>query len=363
MTLRETEASRDMPKVAFVLPSYAGGGAERVVLNLIGLADRARFLPTLVVLDPHGPLSGCLPDSVPVIELGHVSLRASLPALVRTLRRLEPEFIFSTFTHVNLPLLAARPLLRRARLVVREANLPSANLPRMPWPYAFRKGFRQLYPAAHAVIASSRCMRDELIALGVPSARISILHNPVDDSALRRAALPLQRMPGPGLRFVASGRLHRQKGFDRLIDVMDQLPADSHLTILGDGPERTQLEGLIQRKALSERVSLRGFVADPAPWIAGADAFVMPSRFEGMPNAALEALALGTPVIATPEAGGVSEIDAVQIAEFGAPFVTSMLTQHCGAAQGVRPSKLPSAFQLDNVARQFSRITRSGAER
>ncbi|TVR99354.1 MAG: hypothetical protein EA406_03645, partial [Rhodospirillales bacterium] len=114
----------------------------------MGLTDRLRFSPVLIVLDADGPLAAHIPGDVPVHSLNQPRVRKVMPKLVAILRRLRPAVIFSTFTHLNLPLLAARPLLGGARLVVREANLPSANLPRMPWPWAFRQGYGRLYGSA-----------------------------------------------------------------------------------------------------------------------------------------------------------------------------------------------------------------------
>jgi glycosyltransferase involved in cell wall biosynthesis len=342
------------PSVVFVLPSFGAGGAERVTLNLARLIDRRCFAPSLVVLDPDGPLASQVPADASVHALGRRRLREAIPALIGCLRRLRPVVVVSTFTHLNLPLLAARPLLRRARIVIREANLPSLSLSRMPWPAASRRACRWLYPRADVVIASSQRMADELCAMGVPAKSIRLLCNPVDEDRIRASARPLQRRAGDGLRLVAAARLVRQKGFDRLLDVMAALPADSHLTILGEGPERASLEKRIDRLNLKSRVTLPGFVANPAPWIAGADALVVPSHFEGMPNAALEALALGTPVIATPEAGGLSEVEHVTIARFDAEFIAAIRNARVDPAVAPRPSMLPSSFRMTRVADQLN---------
>ncbi len=75
---------------------------------------------------------------------------------------------------------------------------------------------------------------------------------------------------------------------------------DAHLTILGDGPRNTKLHDMIISLGVEEKVNLAGFIKNPWAYYAGADTFLLSSRWEGMPNAALEALACGTPVIATP---------------------------------------------------------------
>ena len=139
----------------------------------------------------------------------------------------------------------------------------------------------------------------------------------------------------------------RQKGFERLLSTLAELPVAARLTILGEGPDRDALTQQVEGFGLAERVTLPGFVPDAAPYYAGADAFVMPSRWEGMPNAALEALACGTPVIATPESGGLAELaessppGAVTIAAAGDAFVAAMRAVQPSPGQRTAPEPAP----------------------
>lgn len=345
-----------VPIIVFVLPSLAGGGAERVVLNLVRLVDRNSFQPILLLQEASGPLLHKVGGDVPVVSLDRPRLRGAMAVLISELRRIGPVCVFSTFTHLNLPLLAVRPLLGGASIVVREANLPSLSLERMPWPGGFRAGCRWLYPTADCVIASSGRMRDELLGMKVPDEKICILSNPVDVQSLRREAKPASRVAGKGLRFVAVGRLVPQKGFDRLIDAMAVMPEDCHCTILGEGHEKERLILRTRQRGLEDRIQFQGFVDNPASWISGADAFLMPSRFEGMPNSALEALAIGTPVIATPEAGGLAEVENVTIAEIGDKFISAMraTTEKTSSAR----SLLPESFSMESVAERFNALLR-----
>lgn len=353
-------------RILFILPSFAGGGAERVALTLLGGLDPARFTASLLVLDGQGPLAHLAPEHVPITDMATSRLRNALPALIGAVRRDQPDFVFSTLGYVNLALLAVRLLLpRKSRILVREANMPSLSLPATSHPTLFRAAYRLLYPQADAVICTSDRMADEMIQdFSVSPDRLFQLPNPVNEIALRHAATPIIRAPGEGLRLVAAGRLTHQKGFDRLIDWMAALPPRTHLTLLGDGPDRTKLEGQAQRLGVADRVHFAGFCDNPWRHYAGADAFVLASRWEGLPNAVLEALACGTPVFATPESGGISEIaaatdtGAVTIVPAGEAFIAALaaVLPKPPAQSEPRLSILPDRHQASTVVQDFQNI-------
>jgi glycosyltransferase involved in cell wall biosynthesis len=350
--------------VTFVLPSFAAGGAERVTLTLLTALDRQRFAPELIVFDADGPLAEFVPRDVPLHALGRTRLRYALPALIRHLRRSAPAVIVSTLGYVNLALAAARPILPcGSRLVIREANLPSLSLQAQPHQRLFRSAYWLLYPLADRVIASSRRMANELEnRFRVSHERLSVLPNPVDVEGIRQRIQNIRRAAGNGPRFVAAGSLTGQKGFDRLIATMPKLAPNVRLVILGNGPERVPLESLAERLGVARRITFAGFQSNPWEWYAGADAFIMPSRWEGMPNAALEALACGTPVIATPESGGLAEVAAVApdggvtVVEFGPPFIRAMHDVRSDPPHVPRPTLLPAAYHIRAVAAAFEEI-------
>ncbi len=345
-----------MHRIVFVLPSFAGGGAERVTLALAGALDRARFEVEIVVLDGNGPLAP--PPGIRVHDLARPRLRQALGPLRTTLRARTPDSILSTMGYLNLAVLGMAPILAgHPRVLVREANLPAKSIEAMRWPALARLAYRTLYPRADAVLCNARVVADALrTEARVRPTRLHILDNPIDVATIRASLAPM-REPGDGVRFVAAGRLTYQKGFDRLIDLMAEFGADAHLTILGDGPDRAALAARIAERGAAARVRLAGFVPSPWAYYAGADAFLLSSRWEGMPNAALAAMACGTPVIAVPEAGGIGEItaegDAVTLAPWGPAFRTAMMRVVAQPMTGPRPSRLPARFALDTVARRL----------
>ena len=345
--------------IAFLLPDLGGGGAQKVMLTLASHLDRSRFAPHLLLVG--GASTQPLPDSVAVDRGNATRLISGIPWFVHRLRRLRPAVVVSTLAYTNLALLAAAPLLpRHTRIVVREANTPSATLAALPGVLRRLKPYKRFYPRAARIIAQTQTVADELTEFAPAVAEsIRLLPNQVDTEGLRAAARLPRRDAGAGLRLVGAGRLTDQKGFDRLVEAVPHLPADSRITIFGEGPNRVTLVDRIAALGLEDRICLAGYQADLAPHLAGADALVMPSRWEGLPNVALEALALGTPVFATPECG-LAEVadkarDAIQIAPFDADLIARIgsLVADASRAERLQPNLLPVEYNIETVVTRF----------
>ncbi|MEA2084997.1 MAG: glycosyltransferase [Thermodesulfobacteriota bacterium] len=354
-------------KLIFILPSLESGGAETVILNLIAHLDRALYSAELLVLDGKGPLKETVPSHVVVHDLETPRLRHAIFKIIKIIRSQRPELIISSICHINIALLALRPLFfRKNKVIVRESNTPSKRLASLPFPALFKTGYRLFYPKADKVLCLSKQMADEIIRdYHVLPDRIEILWNPANVKKIRSLAGTPIRIPGKGIRFVAAGRLIEQKGFDRLIEMLASISCNVHLTILGHGPQKKKLHDMITHLGLEEKVRLAGFTKNPWAYYAGADAFLLSSRWEGMPNAALEALACGTRVIATPEAGAIDEVaqmtkpGSVTLAETGAPFVRVMESVQPDLISTPRKTLLPSQFFPESVLKQFSKILES----
>ena len=333
------------------------------MLCLLAHIARSRLSPSLITLSGEGPLSELLPSDVPLTDLARPRLRHAILALIGAIRRARPRAVISSLGYVNLALLAGRCLLPAGtRIIVREANLPSLSLPDGPRPGLMRWLYRHYYPRADAVVCTSHMMMEEMARdIGVAEARLHLLPNAVDVAALRAKATRPTAQVESSVDFIAAGRFVRQKGFDRLMEMFADLPGDCRLTILGEGSERQVLQAMCEN--LGGRVRLPGFEDNPWPHYAAAGAFLMPSRWEGMPNAALEALACGTPVIATPESGAIGEIaaaappGAVTVVPWGREFAAAMAAVRTTAPDDKPgPSLLPPGHEPDAVARRFEKI-------
>ena len=190
-------------------------------------------------------------------------------------------------------------------LVISERN----DLSRQSLPFPWQRLRKVLYQRADVVTANTDGVRQSLECL--PNLqRLELLPNPLprkDDSLhVANAA--------DGIRpeaFVTVARLVPQKGIDVLIRALALMTGSASqwpVFLVGDGPERPALESQAVVEGVAHRVHFEGFRSDPEVLLAAASVFVLPSRFEGMPNALLEAMAAGLAVIVTDASPGPLEV-------------------------------------------------------
>jgi glycosyltransferase involved in cell wall biosynthesis len=302
-------------KVLFIIPTLTFGGAERVIVTLLRHLDRSRFRLAIGVVDTRKAVYlDSIPADVELIDLGATRVRYVLPKIIALIRNRRPDVVFSTLSHLNLALAIVRPLLPRSiRYIARESSIVSCTLQTYRWPKVWTMLYRWFYKRHDLVLCQSSDMQADLVdRFGFPQQHSFVINNPVDVDLIRtRSNEPLchfDTVPGK-IRLVAAGRLSEVKGFDLLIEAIALL-ADPriHLSLLGEGPLLEKLKRLATDRGVADQIEFVGFQSNPYAWFARADAFVLSSRHEGFPNAVLEALACGTPVIATPAHGGVREI-------------------------------------------------------
>jgi glycosyltransferase involved in cell wall biosynthesis len=295
------------------MPSFGGGGAQRAML-LFARELVARGIDVDVVsVHGEGPLTSHVPREARVVTLGARGVLAALPALVAYLRRTRPAVLYSTIAHCNAAaLLAGRLVGFRLPVIVREAVVPlSAERTRVQR-VVIRSLIKVTYPWARAVIAVSTDVADELARMS-DRIRIAVLPTPVvSDELLEAGAAPLEHpwfAPDAIPVVLGVGRLEPQKDFPTLLRAFAAARRlrPLHLMVLGEGPERPALEALSRALGVAPHVQLPGFVDNPFPYLRRAAAFVLSSRYEGMPTALLQAMAFGTPVVSTDCPGGTHE--------------------------------------------------------
>lgn len=298
--------------------NLTGGGAQRVVIQLLRAWPREHSQPGLLL----GSASGVLLDSVPADTVVHVipavqdvrELAALRRHVGRILANRPATVLVSHMTGMNRALLRATWGMRNApRVSVVEHN----NLARK-WQesgaarmhaHAKRIETAFLYRRAAAVIGVSQGVTGSVRQhLWLNHRRMHTLLNPVDVDAIRQRmheppdhpfAATFASLPRPIL--LAVGRLHDQKNFPALIEAFARLPAERRgsLVILGEGEREQALRASAAAWGVGDALQLPGFVSNPWWFMARADLFVMTSIMEGMPLVLVEALACGLRVIST----------------------------------------------------------------
>lgn len=284
-------------KVVFCIPSLGAGGAERVT-SILANTFEARGYDVSVIMLSHMLCLYPLADNVRTICL-NCDNDASMSFAKRFLKRLEkirkavkeiaPDVVISFMSETNIDVCYAL-FGMNIPIIVSERNDPmtdpaSKAKKLMRWiAYYKPKSFVFQTPDAQAYF-SKRIQKRSRIVL-----------NPLGEN------MPQRFMGKREKRIVAVGRLNKQKNFPLLIDAFAEFlktHPDRILEIYGEGLLESEIREYIQNKGLQDKISLRGFCKDVHHKILCAEMFVMSSDFEGMPNALLEAMALGLPCIST----------------------------------------------------------------
>lgn len=305
--------------VAFFLPELRAGGAQRVIITLSKAFIERGIRVDIVVARKEGAFLADVPEGVNLVDLrarfmclGAVGLALSaMTGLVRYLRDYRPNAMLSTLTGANLVAVLARRLSGvPVRLVLREA-VTLQNLPNSFYKLLMKK----LYRHADAVISLTQYMRSELVdVLGLPESLVQCVPNPVDTRTISEgAAAPCPHSwmePGRPPVIVTAGRLIEQKDLATLIHAFAVLVRriDVRLVILGEGPQRANLEQLVDDLKLEKYVLMPGFEPNPYCWVVRSRVFVLSSRWEGQPNSLIEAIDLGVPVVCTRYDPSVEEL-------------------------------------------------------
>lgn len=305
-------------KIAFFIPTLAGGGAERIWLILSnGLADLG-YDVDLVLSQAQGPYLDRVSTKVRIVDLKASRTILSLLSLAKYLRSEQPTALFSALNHANLIALIAKKISKSPTKIFASVHcflsLDVQNCARKR-ERLIPALIRYIYPWASGIIAVSQGVADELINVTqLPQDLVNVIYNPVVSEDLLEKSKDSVEHPWLVDKEIpvvlGVGRLIQQKDFSSLIKAFQALQKNqpSRLIILGEGEERQNLESLIKQLGLEDKVDLPGFVTNPYAYMAKADVFVLSSAWEGLPTVLIEALATGTPVVSTNCKSGPDEI-------------------------------------------------------
>ncbi len=286
-------------KIIFILPSFAGGGAEKVTISLYNNLYKLGHNTRLIIQNNSGPLSDEIINKK-FIDLKSDKFRYSIIKLIKNINRFKPDIVFSTFPHITLPLIFLRDYFyKNTKIVSREPNMRDISFEHSSYPKILKFLSNKYSNKCNKIIVTSKAMKMDFINTGVDEILLNLIYNPIDVAGIRKIKV-LNRHAGKGLRFIIVGRLVYQKGIDRVLPLLKSLN-NCHLTIIGEGPDKDKLKKQSFELNINNKVKFMNFTQNAKSYIAGSDYLLLPSRWEGLPNVVLESLALGTPVISLKE--------------------------------------------------------------
>ena len=294
-------------RILFVLPSLACGGSEKIFVSLINALNKEIFEPRLV-FGYKGPLVENVINKDLLINLNRKKVVLLLPKLIRLISKEKPDLIFSTLSHLNAALCIAKAMkLIQCPIIIRESVLLSSLYSHSQSIYeknvvstAIKAGYRM---ASHVICQAEAMAEDIRDFCKLHDTPITVIHNPIEKIP------PFCKKKESDL-IIAVGRLYKQKNYPLLIEafanIMHLIPHQLH--IIGEGPEKSHLSGIIKKRNLTQRIKLKGFIKDPWADYRSSSLFVLASLYEGFPNVLLEAMANSTPVVSTDCPSGPNEI-------------------------------------------------------
>lgn len=290
------------------------GGAQRITINLANELSRRGHRVDLLAVDANGGLKPEVNGDVNIIDLDSTGSHYALPSLIFYLRNNKPDLLFSSLTQVNVLSTVAATIARvETDVIITEHSVPRERTSTGEKTRSLQLA-EYVYPYADKIIAVSNDIADGISdILNIPRTQISVIPNPVIEPSIRdkyKQKCEDISFEEHQYTILGAGRIEPRKDFKTLIQAHKYLSSthDIHTIILGDGPDIDDLKRIADENDLEDTVTFPGYVENPYKYMNRASVFALSSITEGFPSVLVEAMACGTPVVATDCSSGVHEI-------------------------------------------------------
>lgn len=313
-------SSLNKSKICLFLPSLNMGGAERLSINLANEWHEDGHEVEFVIIKNkiEDDLSTKISNGIKISYLNQSRLFSSIPSIINYFRSSRPDISLVAMWPLTIICTIAWLLSRKiGKLFLSEHTQLSIS---MLHEFNTNKCIVRLsiylfYNLADGVITVSKGVKEDLCELGFLNPRVvKVIYNPASFNKYPEdfdENDPFDLIfDNPGKKILAVGTLKKQKDFKTLVRAINKVSYNEEISvvIIGEGPERKEIQKTIDKHGLSDRIHLVGFVMDPFKYFYYADLFVLSSAWEGFGNVIVEALETGTQVVSTNCKSGPAEI-------------------------------------------------------
>ena len=360
----------DQNRIAMMIPTLAGGGAERTYLILAKGFQKSGYQVDLIVARATGEYLSQIPPGIELVDLKASRMAKTLPGLVRYLQTRRPRVLMPglELTHM-IALMAQMASGVPSKVIVTIHSVISQNDHfYLPTRSLEKQLMKLLYPQAGEIIAVSKGVAEDFSSfLGFPLSSLRVIYNPIITAGmLEKAQQPFQHAwldEGQPPVILSVGRLHPVKDIPMLIKAfaLARQHTPLRLMILGEGKQREELESLVRQMGLQEDISMPGFQQNPYAFLRRAAMLVLSSRHEAFGRVLIEAMACGCTVISTDCPGGVAEL--VDNGKYGhlvpvgdAEAMAQAILDVLGGDVRKPPSEWLHQFELDQVIQSYLKL-------
>lgn len=308
-----------MIKVLFMIPNLGHGGAEKVLVNLVNNMDKQKFDITVMTLYDEGVHK----DSLAAEVSYKTCFKRSFPGVAHVLKLFSPHFLYDWFIHDYYDIVVSYLEGQTARII---SGCQSINTKKVCWIHRtmstlkdsarlFRNENEEIkcYEAFDKIVFVSRDVQDAFMKLHHLEDKGTVIYNTnLTDLIIKMSneRISSEIFNESEFKICAMGTLFPIKGFNRLLKVHKELVQKNykvHTYILGEGPEKKQLQKLAKQYGVEKTFTLLGYQKNPYVYMKKCDLFVCSSFSEGFSTAVTEALILGLPVVTT-RVSGMTEL-------------------------------------------------------
>ena len=283
-------------KALIILPSYSTGGAEKVIWSYFTNFKDSKISLKLLLVNAKDACGSFKNKNI--INLNFSRFIYAIPRILSILKSENINVVISTFPNISAILLFLKYFnIIKIKIIVRQPNIIEKSLSGSFKLYILKIIYKYFIKFTDAAIVTSEFMKEEILKYHLNRDKVFLIRNPISIKETRKDVIPV-RVGADNLTLIFVGRLVYQKGIDRVLHLLS-ISKNIELIVVGEGNFKNRLLKKVKNLNIDDKIIFLGKILKPYDLIAGSDYFILPSRYEGLPNCVLESLALGTPVLST----------------------------------------------------------------